>query len=169
MIFSMLEQFVVDTDVLVTVEKAGQMAPVSALGRLPVVITDTVWAEFANPQPRKPAALTASHQTFLRTIAGAATVLTPQSPEAAPGCIDQGRAAEEQRQCHLQIQDGEEPSGSSLVVNCTMRWLKEHRATGVTRARSSGLAARRAGCGRRLRSMKPIRGGRPVRTASRRP
>jgi hypothetical protein len=76
-------QYVIDTDVLVTIERAGKSSAVESLGRLPVVVTDTVWAEYGGPNPGRTAAQVASYETFLSTIAGTPTVLAPQSPEAA--------------------------------------------------------------------------------------
>lgn len=79
-----MTNLVVDSDILINIQKAGFADQVAALGRLPVVITDVVWSELtvsAQLAGAKAATVAQAHK-LLSAIAGAATVLQPQSPEA---------------------------------------------------------------------------------------
>jgi hypothetical protein len=77
-------RYVVDTDILANIQRAGHAGTLGGLGPLPVVITDTVWDELTVNARLNGAAprLVKEADDMLRAIAGAPMMLTPQSPEA---------------------------------------------------------------------------------------
>ncbi len=79
-----MTRFVVDSDILANIQRAGFAPRVTALGALPVVITDVVWDELTvgarNNGARQ--ATVDEVDAMLKAIAGAPTVLQPESPEA---------------------------------------------------------------------------------------
>jgi hypothetical protein len=71
-------RFVLDTDVVISLEKNSAGLGLAGRGNMPVVLTDVVWDELnapGDPDSRS--------QTFARTIAGGVTELEPGSPAAA--------------------------------------------------------------------------------------
>lgn len=79
-----MSRYVVDTDVLANVQRAGHAVTLRELGALPVVITDTVWDELTvgASLAGAPERLVQEAEAMLKAIAGAPTVLVPQSLEA---------------------------------------------------------------------------------------
>jgi hypothetical protein len=77
-------RFVVDSDILANIQRAGFAPQVTALGELPVTITDVVWDELTVGAKAKGAkqATVDEADAMLKAIAGAPTVLQPESPEA---------------------------------------------------------------------------------------
>lgn len=76
--------FVVDADVLATVQRARQVEAVVALGTLPVIVTDIVWGELTTDTlaaGAKPETV-AEMEGLLKTIAGKPHVLEPGSDVA---------------------------------------------------------------------------------------
>jgi hypothetical protein len=76
--------YAVDTDVLVNIQRAGHAGTLQQLGLLPVIITDTVWDELTinAAQHGAPPKIVQQALAMLTAIAGAPTVLSPQSAEA---------------------------------------------------------------------------------------
>lgn len=76
--------YVLDSDVLIAFERAKQQAPLQALGKLPVIVTDSVWAELTSNAlaQGRPKAEVANTEKLLQRIAGAPTMIAPQSPQA---------------------------------------------------------------------------------------
>ena len=81
----MTTKYVVDSDVLVNIQRSGFAPQVTALGRIPVLITDVVWDELTVEAGLNGARTetVAEAEAMLRALAGAPTVLQPESPEAA--------------------------------------------------------------------------------------
>jgi predicted nucleic acid-binding protein len=80
----MTPSFVVDSNVLVAVQRARMTAEFQACGKLPVVVTDVVWDELtinALAKGARPETVREMEE-MLRAIAASPTVLAPQSPEA---------------------------------------------------------------------------------------
>lgn len=71
-----MKTYAPDSDVLIALEKADELESVSSLGTRPIVVTEFVWDEVA--QPGNPATV-----ALLTALAGRAVELPPQSPEAA--------------------------------------------------------------------------------------
>ncbi len=71
-------RFVIDTDVVIALEKAGSGLELGSRGTLPVIVTDVVWDELEAPGDTEVRA-----QKFAKAIAGAITALVADSPEAA--------------------------------------------------------------------------------------
>jgi hypothetical protein len=77
--------FVLDADVLATIQRSGHAAALTALGRLPVIITDAVWDELTI-NARKYGIHAKSLDEMLAmlvAIGGEATPILPESAEAA--------------------------------------------------------------------------------------
>lgn len=74
-----------DTDILANIQRARFAARVAALGRLPIVVTDVVWDELTIGAKLKGARqeTVEEAEALLRALAGAPTVLQPESAEAA--------------------------------------------------------------------------------------
>lgn len=80
----MTSSYVVDTDILVFIQQAGMASEFGRLGRLPVVITDTVWDEFVE-RPKNSGAnpsSVAEAGALALALAGAPTTLLAGTPEA---------------------------------------------------------------------------------------
>lgn len=89
--------YAVDSDVLGVIQRSGFAAEVRSLGRLPVVITDSVWDELtigASDQGAREATVREA-QELLETIAGEPTVLQPETEETATLVKLQGEVATE--------------------------------------------------------------------------
>jgi hypothetical protein len=83
--------FVLDADFLATIQRSGHAAAFTALGRLPVVITDAVWDELTI-NARKYGIYAKSVEEMLAmlvAIAGEATPIRPQSAEAETLAVSQ--------------------------------------------------------------------------------
>jgi hypothetical protein len=78
-------RFVLDSDVLIALEKAGSNLGLGSRGGLPVIVTDVVWDELEAPGDNLHRA-----QGFARAIAGEITVLEAESAEAATWVALQG-------------------------------------------------------------------------------
>jgi hypothetical protein len=74
-----------DADILALVQRAGHAKTLTQLGRLPVVVTDTVWDELTliaeNTGKARPETLVEMKE-LLVAIAGAPTLLEPATPES---------------------------------------------------------------------------------------
>ncbi len=73
-----MTRFVLDTDVLISLEKASAGLRLAARSKVPVVVTDVVWDELTAPGDPE-----ARAQTFARALAGEVTELEAGSPAAA--------------------------------------------------------------------------------------
>jgi hypothetical protein len=71
-------RFVLDTDVVISLEQAGSSFSLGSRGPLPVIVTDVVWDELEAPGDTAVRA-----QKFAKAIAGEVTALAADSPEAA--------------------------------------------------------------------------------------
>lgn len=80
-----MTRYALDTDILAMVQRAGHARTLARLGRLPVVVTDTVWDELtvvaASTSKVRPETL-AEMKELLVAIAGAPTLLEPATPES---------------------------------------------------------------------------------------
>ena len=76
--------YAVDTDVLANIQRAGHAGTFRQLGSLPVIITDTVWDELTINAAQNGASkkTVQEAENMLTAIAGARTVLSPQSAES---------------------------------------------------------------------------------------
>ena len=92
-----MARYAVDSDVLGTIQRSGYSAEFRALGRLPVVITDSVWDELTVNAAANGArdASVKEAQALLEAIAGGPTVLEPETQEAATLVELQGEVAAE--------------------------------------------------------------------------
>jgi hypothetical protein len=77
-------RYALDTDVLALIQRVGQVGALARLGRLPVVITDTVWDELTVQAEQtgkvRPETL-AEMKQLLTSMAGAPTLVEPATPE----------------------------------------------------------------------------------------
>jgi len=71
-------RFVLDTDVVIALERACSGLGLGSRGALPVILTDVVWDELEAPGDTARRA-----QEFAKAIAGDVTALVADSPEAA--------------------------------------------------------------------------------------
>jgi|GEM_PF-4708868 len=80
-----MSRYALDADILALIQRAGFAKALTRLGRLPVVVTDTVWDELTvvaeSTGKVRPETL-AEMQELLVSIAGAATLLEPNTPES---------------------------------------------------------------------------------------
>ncbi len=83
--------FAVDTDVLVWLVRSGQTVPLAALGRQPVLVTDTIWDEAGTHKQGDAGGEAEARQQVLTTWS-VKTTLAPGSAEAetAQVLLDQG-------------------------------------------------------------------------------
>ncbi|WIG94190.1 hypothetical protein [Myxococcus sp. SDU36] len=73
--------YALDADIIIPVQKSGQMDAFKSVGRLPVLVTDVVWEEViggTDARQRENADLC----EVLQAIAGGPTELLPETPEA---------------------------------------------------------------------------------------
>src|SRR5947209_7601433 len=77
--------YAVDSDIFGTIQRAGHAATLTALGLLPVVVTEFVWDELTTKSAANGAhpATVAQALAMLQAIAGTPWLLQPQSVEAA--------------------------------------------------------------------------------------
>lgn len=73
-----MTRFVLDTDVVIALEKAGDALRLGSRGPFPVILTDVVWDELEAPGDIEVRA-----QRFAKAIAGDVITLEADSPEAA--------------------------------------------------------------------------------------
>lgn len=90
-------RYAIDSDVVGMIQRSGFLAEVRALGRLPVIITDSVWDELTVNAGANGAweSSVKEAEALLQAIAGAPTVLEPETAEAATLVKLQGKFAAE--------------------------------------------------------------------------
>jgi hypothetical protein len=80
-----MSRYALDADILALIQRAGHATALTQLGRLPVVVTDTVWDELTvvaqSTGKVRPETL-AEMKKLLVAIAGAPTLLVPDTPES---------------------------------------------------------------------------------------
>jgi predicted nucleic acid-binding protein len=80
-----MTRYAIDTDVLARIQRARHVSTLSKLGRLPVVVTDTVWEELtvvARSKGNAPASEIEEMERMLEAIAGRPTELELDTVEA---------------------------------------------------------------------------------------
>lgn len=80
-----MTRYALDADILALIQRAGHAPTLSRLGRLPVVVTDTVWDELtvvAQGTGKVWPATLEEMNALLVSIAGAPTLLEPATPES---------------------------------------------------------------------------------------
>ncbi len=80
-----MNRYALDTDILALVQRAGHAKTLTRLGRLPVVVTDTIWDELTvvaeSTGKVRPETLV-EMKDLLVSIVGAPTLLEPATPES---------------------------------------------------------------------------------------
>jgi hypothetical protein len=71
-------RYVIDTDVIIALRNADAASTLGTRGELPLLVTDVVWDEL-----RAPGDAEARNEKYAQAIAGKATQINPESPEAA--------------------------------------------------------------------------------------
>lgn len=102
-----MNQYALDTDILANIQRAGHADTLVQLGRLPVVVTDTVWEELTIVAERtgkvRPSTIAEMRQ-MLDSIAGSPVSLEPATPEA-------------EAFAHLHSHSGAEDAGEHSVIS----------------------------------------------------
>lgn len=79
-----MTRYVVDSDILINIQKSGHAHSIAGLGPLPVVITDMVWSELTVGATLNGAQMStvSDAESMLKAIAHAPSILSPESLEA---------------------------------------------------------------------------------------
>lgn len=76
-------RYALDSDFIIYSQQARQAPALTALGQLPVMLTDAVWDEVVTtPMESHPVARIEERREMLTAIAGGPTELLPETPEA---------------------------------------------------------------------------------------
>lgn len=75
-------RYALDTDVIVRLQKAGQVAALKSVGRLPIVVTEYVWDELIDQAAALPQRVVDERRELLSAMVDSPTELLPETPES---------------------------------------------------------------------------------------